>query len=916
MMPIDDSVFSLSLCGYVVLSEPGFALPCYAHSALANTWYVARCSVPGDHLGNIVAFDRFTSADIQRLPPHSIRQVHLGSQWCDVFLGRGGHFVGNPFEIWDAIRSDRIELSKLAPLSFLDAAIAAESPEWGDLATNAYGYLQTRFGESKAKMWRTENFIRPQVLMYLGRLEQAGRLKASAMMIRSFEIEEDSNQLLTISMNKALQEQLHTSDCFSEVVASVEKLAAPFGMAVEAPKSTAASESTPVQLDERMLDPNERVFDGENILLVSIGERAREIAKHFGQPEWVPTIDNYSIPKWRVTEAQATQIPLFESREIGRGDITICQDIQKMPSLERYAIVVALVDDEILFNGAPSHIVSLIKQIASSTRQIGLLAPALPSAYPSKILLAQASDRLPGWRDFAAIIDTSIARSPFWPGTERRSLERRVADVIVGAAMLATLPGVRDALTRQTGNKRPPLMSFTVNTRAKMGTEANEDLIGMGSEASWSAPQKMAMAPASVSVEFGVRRIHHKRGLHRGLIQLRQEHGNFNEFAHAILMHSAANPRIKTAISTVRTPQAKFQRWMAFPEVSAYFHLQRKRNWVQRLALVAETPNIKILKAAAESNWTVVRYSDHKTIQEIFGSQSQSILPREILLPKLQRIPANRRLATRGIDPRDVLSLSTEDAEALRRIIPSQSFLELRPYRAQIETTHKAKSFAIPYFSILEILDQMDQSEKERLLSLTPSFSNRRATPKRRADLELAWAPPAKGLIRFIISDGILPLKMARLSEFQVPAQGLFFIDGDIAVPALLQSRVFAVWAHSTLTRSTSWMDRFSVRRTFETFPIRSPFELIQDEQDEGPTLLVADRDNRNLRFDTLCHQWLDVFEQHRRLNEDDGVPQEGLLTNALRRELDGVILAAYGLPAGATDLDILDRLLEENAKH
>lgn len=210
----------------------------------------------------------------------------------------------------------------------------------------------------------------------------------------------------------------------------------------------------------------------------------------------------------------------------------------------------------------------------------------------------------------------------------------------------------------------------------------------------------------------------------------------------------------------------------------------------------------------------------------------------------------------------------------------------------------------------------MDQSEKERLLSLTPSFSNRRATPKRRADLELAWAPPAKGLIRFIIADGILPLKMARLAEFQVPAQGLFFIDGDIAVPALLQSRVFAVWAHSTLTRSTSWMDRFSVRRTFETFPIRSPFELIQDEQDEGPTLLVADRGNRNLLFDKLCHQWLDVFEQHRRLNEDDGVLQEGLLTNALRRELDGVILAAYGLPAEATDLDILDRLLEENAKH
>lgn len=175
------------------------------------------------------------------------------------------------------------------------------------------------------------------------------------------------------------------------------------------------------------------------------------------------------------------------------------------------------------------------------------LAPALPSAYPSRILLAQASDRLPGWRDFAAIIDTSIARSPFWPGTERRSLERRVADVIVGAAMLATLPGVRDALTRQTGNERPPLMSFTVNTRARMGTnEANEDLIGMGSEASWSAPQKMAMAPASVSVEFGVRRIHHKRGLHRGVIQLRQEHGNFNEFAHAILMHSAATLLLHT----------------------------------------------------------------------------------------------------------------------------------------------------------------------------------------------------------------------------------------------------------------------------------------------------------------------------------------------------------------------------------
>src|ERR1700722_18928157 len=129
MTPAEFSPAVLNLSGYVALGQNGFALPCFASGDKSNTWYVANCSIPRDHIGIVTAFKAFRSDEIVLLPGHQVRRVQVGDPWCDVFLWQGEVFVGRPSELWSLLEQQRPAIVAEAPISLLDLALFSNAAE-------------------------------------------------------------------------------------------------------------------------------------------------------------------------------------------------------------------------------------------------------------------------------------------------------------------------------------------------------------------------------------------------------------------------------------------------------------------------------------------------------------------------------------------------------------------------------------------------------------------------------------------------------------------------------------------------------------------------------------------------------------------------------------------------------------------
>src|SRR5690606_33484207 len=89
-----------------------------------------------------------------------------------------------------------------------------------------------------------------------------------------------------------------------------------------------------------------------------------------------------------------------------------------------------------------------------------LIAPAPPSDGPS-MLLSRDGDGSRLLRECNAIIDTTLARSPFWKGHPRRSVDRRMAVIVATVSVVAALDSrLRETLKAVRGSKRPRTLSF------------------------------------------------------------------------------------------------------------------------------------------------------------------------------------------------------------------------------------------------------------------------------------------------------------------------------------------------------------------------------------------------------------------------------------------------------------------------
>ena len=180
---------------------------------------------------------------------------------------------------------------------------------------------------------------------------------------------------------------------------------------------------------------------------------------------------------------------------------------------------------------------------------------------------------------------------------------------------------------------------------------------------------------------------------------------------------------------------------------------------------------------------------------------------------------------------------------------------------------------------------------------------------KRPADLRAAWTPPAEGDRRYVLEDGRVPIEMAQLPALSVPAQRMFLIDGDVSVPLLLLSRPFGLWARAMTSRSTSWLSRFSVSRTFETLPVPSCFVLSATAR-ERPTLRLA-------RRGSALEAWTSVLDasstqdgRWRRFG-GSGTGEEEI--SRVWGEVDAFLLDSMGLLPAASDVDVLERMLQGN---
>jgi hypothetical protein len=178
------------------------------------------------------------------------------------------------------------------------------------------------------------------------------------------------------------------------------------------------------------------------------------------------------------------------------------------------------------------------------------------------------------------------------------------------------------------------------------------------------------------------------------------------------------------------------------------------------------------------------------------------------------------------------------------------------------------------------------------------------ALAKRSADLRASWSEPADGAWRIMLEDGKLPVRVGPVAREEVAAQKFFTIDGDVSAALLFSSRLFYVWARATLTRSLSWSSRFSITRTFETFPLPEQF-LVSSDGEGGRSTLRAPPNSRELK------SLIERFDEYQ-LGFGSRTDRKDLASD-YARDTEEVLLGMIGLTSEATDLDLLERLIEMN---
>ena len=611
------------------------------------------------------------------------------------------------------------------------------------------------------------------------------------------------------------------------------------------------------------------------ILVLFAGARAEQISRSIEPLDWSPDVDG-ADSHWRFVLTKDREA--FE-RRAAIGRIHVCAVGSAIPDGD-FDLVVALADG--------GHDVDASSQWLDLHFRgaVRLLAPALPKDRPAPLLTERRAD------GFAGIVDTSVARSPFWSGNPSRALDRRIADTVIGvAAVVASSASIMRAVSQGPGY---PLLSLAFGPGDPVSGHGRT--LALSSEAAGLIQAEPGLADLHQFQPFWIRQ--RPKDSDRGLLLVSlRTNGDIAGFLKAAGERAA--PQLGGDLAHIREIPTEIRDELEFAEhVSG---LAASRSSGVPVAILAETPQMKIVGGAARAGWRVARYTDDTYIAGALTRRAgvePRQLPDELQLPKLNRRSENQGLVTRGADSRDIIVFSRQFLDELRSRTPTLASAARR-FRPSFTRSGEAEYMLATYEIsgwLAEAGDAPMRAELETLRAEKPRV------PKRPADLRVACAKPRTDAMRFALADGLLPIRLDRLAVDEVPAQSMFVIDGDLAVPALLQSSVFAAWARATATRSTSWMaSRFSVTRTFETFPIIGSFTL--DRNNSGIQLRLGQQG----KLADLARNWLERLDHVR----DPAVLPDDLVS--IRRQLDEAILEAYRLPSGAGNLQIMERLLDLN---
>ena len=284
-----------------------------------------------------------------------------------------------------------------------------------------------------------------------------------------------------------------------------------------------------------------------------------------------------------------------------------------LPKLDGIATVIWVADDETVERDWGRSVPAELRAAGEQGLEpLCILAPSLPSSGPSRVL-ARTSDtyELP---PFLTILDTATARSPFWGGNPKRSIDRRVADLVMAAAVL-TVPDspLRAFLSVDRPRYEPLLLSIA--SGSGRGQDAGAALASEVSSAGldgFARPLKSAERFIWIERPLDGRRVREQLGR----ASVHRHRPGFRPFAQAIVSNNRRLVGMEVDGRLTGEVPPRIESALSFPELSAAFRLGKSRSLLRGCIVTAEAPDLKSLRAAVDEEWQICRYSDEDALRD------------------------------------------------------------------------------------------------------------------------------------------------------------------------------------------------------------------------------------------------------------------------------------------------------------
>ncbi|BCW88254.1 hypothetical protein sos41_13930 [Alphaproteobacteria bacterium SO-S41] len=901
-----DDIQELRLVGWYGDYDEGFAIPLFGQFEGANTLYCAVSAISADARSVISRFEAVDVTDGRRLLTGESIPLKIGDPWHDVFIWDDTAYISASDTLWDAVADVRADLKLRAPISMLEMAISADHPDVVECAKNGIEFVANRFGQAQAAKWR-----RQTVRLYLEtHIRQAlANSKITARALRSVSIVEETDGVLTPIVEPEVLAELLASDELGRVLSKLFTFAAAMRCSVKALSSRPSENPAPPPENERVPAadaPDTHRGSSSRVIVFAIGKRARDVSAHLKR--------NVSGGKVDAEDSASVDFDIVRKRSDRR-----LLDPRDAPRVR--AVFLVLDEDDPDLEISLQDAREAILDLGNSGIAV-VLAPALPAKYPSR-LIDQASS-LPIFVELVdAVLDTSIARSPLWWGNRKRSLDRRIADVIYFTAVSLASTEFSASLRGPYGRGTKPVLSAGIRDRKIL--KLPPEIFEFGSEESWpsgdvlGASQELLVASTDranirTGDAFG-----HGGGVH--IDSLDRDPFPFRRLVDAFIPQLASATKSRSDLLPLLRTEAGFvprelDAHLKYGKYTTAYRFQERSTLSRGMVVTGETPTIEAVRAANEGGWRIARYTDTAAIQEVLDEPGKiGMLPREVDLGQVYLASPDRRLATRGVDPRDVVRISAEQSwqwlDELPRKIRDEAELLARPMRSASKLYAEERGDLLVPRNFLAT-DSVAATTLRRVLNVSTPAEGERAL-RRASDLERCWTP-SPTWNRYAIIDGSIPIVIARMGRGEVPVEDLFAIDGTEAVVALFSSRVFEVWAKATLPSASSWMARFSVGNTFAGFPFVAPFVIGRDDIGTG---LYFDRDAPGRREFEQLAKGLERYLERSSIRPHRGRPYRSELDTeapGLSR-LHEMIMGYYGLQTNADEIEILTRLLDLNRR-